>query len=164
MNNQAYSVPFDYAHHSLLEQSVQSVLATINKHIKTSLLIQQLIVPKMLVRHTRKKKRSGILTLKTQANAIFESIVVKKAAFPILKSTMAFNSALTAAMHEQYSDQGIDVMQAVAPYVAFESWLKQGLVLEVVMQERMLARHVTSVFSHLMQGYADSHGNWETAL
>ena len=112
------------------------MLATINKHINASLLIQQLIVPKMLLRHTsggQKKKRSGILTLKTQANAIFERHMVKTLAFPILKSAMAFNSSLTAAMHEKYSGEGIDVMQAIAPYIAFESWLKHGLVLEVVM-------------------------------
>jgi hypothetical protein len=50
-------------------------------------------------------------------------------------------------------------MQAFAPFVSFESWLKHGLVLEVVMQERLLAAHVRSVLNHLMQGYDESHGS-----
>ena len=44
-------------------------------------------------------------------------------------------------------------MHAVAPYVAFESWLNQGFVLEVVIQERMLARHVASILGQLVSGY-----------
>lgn len=62
---------------------------------------------------------------------------------------MAFNQALTRALHEEYCGQGIDIMQVLAPYVAFESFVNQGLVLEVVMQERMLTLHVRSVFNHL---------------
>ena len=55
-------------------------------------------------------------------------------------------------------------MQAFAPYVAFESWLKRGLVLEALMQERMLAAHVRSILNHLQQGYAESSGSWENAV
>ena len=55
-------------------------------------------------------------------------------------------------------------MQAFAPYVAFESWLKRGLVLEALMQERMLAVHVRSILNHLQQGYAESSGSWENAV
>ena len=117
----------------------------------------------MLSRHKQKKLHSAILTLKTHANALFEHKMAQTLQFPILRSAMAFNSTLTAAMHEQYSGRGIDVMQAFAPFVAFESWLKHGLILEVVMQERMLAGHVRSVLNHLMQGYSDSHGSFKEA-
>ena len=62
---------------------------------------------------------------------------------------MAFNAGLSQALHDSYTNRGIDVMQAFAPYVAFESWLKRGLVLEALMQERMLAAHVRSILNHL---------------
>ena len=67
-------------------------------------------------------------------------------------------------MHEQYQNQGVDVMQAFAPFVAFESWLRQGLVLEAIMQERMLASHVRAILNHLRMGYAESDGSWDNAL
>ena len=38
-------------------------------------------------------------------------------------------------------------MQVFAPYISFENWLSRGLILEVVMQERMLAAHVRSVLT-----------------
>lgn len=73
--------------------------------------MQQFIVPRMLTRSKRNsKKRSAILTLKTQANAIFENSIAKTLQFPVLKSAMAFNAALAAALREHYSDKGIDVM------------------------------------------------------
>lgn len=55
-------------------------------------------------------------------------------------------------------------MQAFAPYIAFESWLKHGLVLEAIMQERMLAAHVRAILNHMRMGYAESDGSWESAL
>ena len=77
---------------------------------------------------------------------------------------MAFNAGLSRALHDSYTNKGIDVMQAFTPYVAFESWLKHGLILEALMQERMLAGHVRSILNHLRQGYAESNGSWENAL
>ena len=105
----------------------------------------------MLARHkSNKAHRSAILTLKTHANDIIEEgINSAQLAFPILRSAMAFNQALTRALHEEYTGQGIDIMQVLAPYVAFESFMTQGVVLEVVMHEHMLAVHVRSVFNHL---------------
>jgi|Transcript_14660 hypothetical protein len=76
---------------------------------------------------------------------------------------MAFNAALTEALRENYSAD-IDIMQALTPVVAFESYLSQGLVLEVVMQERLLATHVCSVLNHLMRGHGETHGSLEEAL
>ena len=55
-------------------------------------------------------------------------------------------------------------MQVFAPYISFENWLSRGLVLEVVMQERMLMVHVRSVLMHLRRGYTESHGSMEEAL
>ena len=77
---------------------------------------------------------------------------------------MEFNASLSRAMHDQYQNQGVDVMQAFAPFIAFESWLRQGLVLEAIMQERMLAGHVRAILNHLRMGYAESNGSWENAL
>ena len=122
----------------------------------------------MLARHTNsdKKVRSAILTLKTHANALFEQGLDEKFKFPILRSTMAFNSALSKSLHDAYSSgrQGIDVMEAEAPYIAFESWREQGLVLEVAMQERMLAAHVSSVLKQLPCGYQETKGTKAEAL
>ena len=75
--------------------------------------------------------------MKTHANATFEERFGKNFYCPVLRSAMAFNAALTQAMHDHYSNQ-IDIMQALTPLVAFESYLSQGLVLEVVMRERLL--------------------------
>ena len=55
-------------------------------------------------------------------------------------------------------------MQAFAPYIAFESWLRRGLILEALMQERMLAGHVRSILNHMRMGYAESAGSWENAI
>ena len=55
-------------------------------------------------------------------------------------------------------------MQALTPMVAFESYLSQGLILEVVMQERLLLAHVRSVLGHLQRGYAHSYGSMSEAL
>ena len=55
-------------------------------------------------------------------------------------------------------------MQVFSPYVAFESWLSRGLILEVIMQERMLAAHVRSVLNHLKLGYSRSHGTFRQAI
>lgn len=76
---------------------------------------------------------------------------------------MAFNAALTQAMHNHYSSD-IDIMQAMTPLIAFESYLSQGLILEVVMQERLLSSHVRSVLGHLQRGYAHSYGSMSEAL
>ena len=87
----------------------------------------------MLERRTLQQEiRSAILTVKTHANASFEERFGKSFYFPVLRSTMAFNAALTQAMHDHYSSE-IDIMQAMTPLVAFESCSSQGLVLEVVM-------------------------------
>ena len=43
-------------------------------------------------------------------------------------------------------------MHAYCPYVAFESWLQRGLILEVVMQKRMLQAHVANVIKQLVFG------------
>ena len=119
----------------------------------------------MLTRHERRQEvRSAILTLKTHANALFEQQMGQTFKFPILRSAMAFNAGLSRALHDSYTNKGIDVMQAFTPYVAFESWLKHGLILEALMQERMLAGHVRSILNHLRQGYAESNGSWENAL
>ena len=117
----------------------------------------------MLGRHkeSNKKIRSAILTLKTYANVLFEQNMGQNFQFPILRSSMAFNSTLTDALHSQYQSQGIDVMQVFSPYVAFESWLSRGLILEVIMQERMLAAHVRSVLNHLKLGYSRTHGTFQ---
>ena len=158
-------MPFDLARKDLMNQSIEACVAQINKHINSSLMIQQLIVPKMLIRHERRKEiRSAILTLRTHANALYEQEIVQTLKFPILRCAMAFNASLSKAMHDQYKNQGVDVMQAFAPYIAFESWLRRGLVLEALMQERMLAAHVRSILNHLRQGYAESAGSWENAL
>ena len=119
----------------------------------------------MLTRHEKRKEiRSAILTLKTHANALFEQQLAQTFKFPILRCAMEFNANLSRSMHEQYQSQGVDVMQAFAPFVAFESWLRQGLVLEAIMQERMLASHVRAILNHLRMGYAESDGSWENAL
>ena len=55
-------------------------------------------------------------------------------------------------------------MQVLAPYVAFESFMTHGVVLEVVMHENMLSLHVRSVFNHLRQGYAETHGSFFEAV
>lgn len=52
VNNQTYAVPFDVARQDLLYQSIEACVVQINKHIKCSLLIQHLIVPKMLARRS----------------------------------------------------------------------------------------------------------------
>jgi hypothetical protein len=77
---------------------------------------------------------------------------------------MAFNASLSASLHDAYASQGIDVMHALAPLIAFESWLQKGLILEVVMQERMLAAHVRSVLNHLLWGCSESKGSLEAAV
>lgn len=165
VNNQAYTVPYDVASRELLNQSIESCVAQINKHINCSLMIQQLIIPRMLTRHEQRRQiRSAILTLKTHANALFEQQVGQNLRFPILRCAMAFNENLGRALHQEYSNRGIDIMQAFAPYIAFESWLRRGLVLEALMQERMLAAHVRSILNHMRQGYAESEGSWETAI
>ena len=48
--------------------------------------------------------------------------------------------------------------------MAFESWLSRGLILEVIMQERMLAAHVCSVLNHLRMGYSRTYGSFQEAL
>lgn len=77
---------------------------------------------------------------------------------------MAFNATLSDSLHKQYSGKGIDIIRAVTPYAGFESWLKRGLILEVVMQERILARHVKAVLNHLVQGYSETSGTFEEAF
>jgi len=90
---------------------------------------------------------------------LFEQRMGQVFHFPILRSAMAFNQALTKSLHSQYGDKGIDVMQAMTPYVSFENWLSKGLILEVLMQERMLATHVRAVLNHLRMGYSESFGS-----
>ena len=79
---------------------------------------------------------------------------------------MAFNSALSKSLHDAYSSgrQGIDVMEAEAPYIAFESWREHGLILEVAMQERMLTAHISSVLKQLPAGYRETKGTKAEAL
>ena len=164
VNNQTYAVPFDLARSDLLHYQIQACLMQINKHIKCSLLIQQCIVPGMLSRRQQQSQaRSAILTLRTHANAVFEERLGRNWSCPVLRSTMAFNSALTQAMYEQFSAD-IDIMQALTPVVAFESYLSQGLVLEVIMQERLLYVHVRSVLNHLQRGYSETYGSYQEAL
>ena len=55
-------------------------------------------------------------------------------------------------------------MQVFAPYISFENWLSRGLILEVVMQERMLAAHVRSVLTQLKFGYNETYGTLNEAL
>lgn len=55
-------------------------------------------------------------------------------------------------------------MQVFAPYIAFENWLSRGLILEVVMQERLLAAHVRSVLTQLRYGYNETYGTLNEAL
>ena len=55
-------------------------------------------------------------------------------------------------------------MRVFAPYVSFESWSTRGFVLEVVMQERILAAHVRSVLNHLRLGYQETSGTAPEAL
>ena len=80
--------------------------------------------------------------------------------FPILRSAMAFNNTLTKAIQAQINkkSKAVDVLQVhVSPFLAsFESWLNRGLILEVVMQERMLVAHVRSVLKHLRRGYCQT--------
>ena len=76
---------------------------------------------------------------------------------------MEFNAALTRAIQEQFNNE-IDIMQALTPVVAFESYLSHGLILEVVMQERLLAAHVRSVLNHLQRGYSETFGSLEETL
>ena len=104
------------------------------------------------------------MTLRTHANAVFECRLGQAMDYPILRSALAFNASLSAALRDQYRSSGVDVMQALVPYVSFESWISRGLILEVVMQERMLAVNVQSVLNHLVQGYAETHGSIEEAL
>ena len=40
VNNQTYSVPFDYARADLMNQSLEACVAQINKHINCSMIIQ----------------------------------------------------------------------------------------------------------------------------
>lgn len=107
--------------------------------------------------------RSAIVTIRSHANALFEQRLGQTFYCPVLRSAMAFNTALTQAMNEQYSAD-IDIMQALTPVVSFESYASQGLILEVLMQERLLAGHVRSVLNHLARGYAETHGSLEDAL
>ena len=67
----------------------------------------------------------------------------------MLRAALAFNATLSQSLHDCYSDEGIDVMYAQCPFIAFESWLKRGLILEVVMQERVLALHIRRTFDQM---------------
>ena len=55
-------------------------------------------------------------------------------------------------------------MSVFAPYIAFENWTGRGLILEVVMQERMLATHVRSVLNQLRHGYSETYGSLNEAI
>ena len=112
---------------------------------------------------TQPNIRSAIVTVRTNANELFEKRLGSAFYCPVLRSALAFNSALTEAMREHYSAD-IDIMQALTPVVAFESYLNQGLILEVLMQERLLSGHVRSVLNHLARGYGETHDSLEHAL
>lgn len=157
-------MPLDYARADLMQDQIQAILAQINKHISCSLLIQQRVVPKMLERKAAQPKvRSAIVTVRSHANSLYEQRLGSTFYCPVLRSAMAFNSALTEAMREHYSAD-IDIMQALTPVVAFESYVSQGLILEVLMQERLMAGHVRSVLNHLARGFAETHGSLEDAM
>ena len=127
------------------------------------------VVPKMLEREKKqakttekgkKRSRSAILTLKSKSEFLFEKTSSRKniLQFPILQSAMAFSTSLSESLGKAYQDQGIDFMHAHAPFLAFESAFQYGLILQVLWNERLLKKHVSTVLSDMIQGSSSSTG------
>ena len=126
-------------------------------------MVQLVILPKMLSRNQFKDK-SAILTITSETE--FVSRIQKGAGFPVFRGSTSFTQDLTESLREAYRHTGIDVMHCESPLVSFECpWSSKiaamvpNLVLQVMMEERLLERHVKSVLAQMCSGYTSSFGS-----
>ena len=147
INNQTCSVPIEFASMDLLDTSIKSCMAQIGKHVKCQMLSHLVVVPKMLERHEQDPiKRSAILTLKARSQFGHDTQFMKNTLqYPILRSAMGFSASMNEALARECDNMGIDFMQAQAPFLAFESVFTQGLLLQVLWNEKLIKQHVKTV-------------------
>ena len=131
--------------------SVHNCIRQIEKSVNSQLMVQLVILPKMLSRNLFTEK-SAILTITSETE--FMSRIQKGASFPIFQGATNFSQSLTESISKAYRQTGIDVMQCESPLVSFECpWnskiaaMVPNLVLQVVMEERLIEQHVKSVLA-----------------